>query len=197
MWKPGAGIKDITGVCGLTNNRALFVNAHGDAAPTPHGSRYGFHPHQSRSSDREPAPAYSVRDLFTLIGPAAATNIHNICLSGCNIEGLLKAAELRQYFPNATNITHAAAGESGFEPMFIQALTLLSADIRPLFETVQKKQTGEMTYSLGHTAAPNALRLPPYIAELFLPGSKQPFATQIAGRDLLDPMPARLRRTPE
>ncbi len=197
MWKPGAGIREITRAFGLTRNRALFVNSHGDAVSTARGSRYGFHPHETRISNMEPAPSYSVRDLFTLIGPAAAADIHNICISGCNTEGLLKAGELRQFFPNATNITHVGAGDSGFEPMFIQALTLPSADIRPLFETAQKKGTGEMAYSLGHTSAPNALRLPPYIAELFLPGAKKPFKTRVAGRDLLDPMPARLLKSPQ
>src|SRR5207247_2055211 len=95
------------------------------------------------------------------------------------------ALQVRQFFPNATNITHAAAGESGFEPMFIQALTMPGSAVRPLFETAQKNQMGQMAYSLGHSAAPNAHRLPPYIAELFLPGAKQSFATRIAGRDLL------------
>ena len=80
--------------------------------------------------------------------------------------------------------------------MFIQALTLPASDIRPLFETAQKKRTGEMAYSLGHTAAPKARRLPPYIAELFLPGARQPFATRIASSDLLDPPPAQLQTIP-
>lgn len=197
MWKSDAVTREITRACGLTNNRTLFVNSHGDAVSTLWGDRYGFRPHQARISDTEPVPCYSVRDLFTLIGPAAAMNIHNIYISGCNKEGLLKAAEFRQFFPNATNITHVAAGQSGFEPMFLQALTLPSDKIRPLFETAERKQTGEMAYSLGHSVAPNALRLPPYIAELFLPGAKQPFMLQFAGRELLDSVPAAPRKSPE
>ncbi|MEY2410160.1 MAG: hypothetical protein QOF48_2830 [Verrucomicrobiota bacterium] len=197
MWKPGPGVKEVTQVCGLTNNRALFVSSHGDAVPTSRGVHYGFRPHQSRVPDRETAPSYSARDLFTLVGPHAATNIHNICISGCNIDGLLKPTELRQFFPNATNVTHIAAGESGFEPMFLQALTLPPGDIRPLFEMAQKTRTGAMAYSLGHTAAPHAVRLPPYIAELFLPGARQPFKIRIAGRDLLDPTADRALKLPE
>ena len=197
MWKPDAGIRGITRACGLTNNRALFVNSHGDAVPTVRGTRYGFRPHQSRLPEANHVPSFSARDLASVVGPAAATNIHNICISGCNIDGMLNPVELRHYFPSATNITHIAAGESGFEPMFIQALTLPSGDIRPLFETAQKKRSGEMAYSLGHSDAPNAMRLPPYIAELFLPGASQPYATRIAGRDLLDYSTPRLSKTPE
>ena len=190
MWKSDAVTREITRACGLTNNRALFVNSHGDAVPTLWGDRYGFRPHEARIADRERSPSYSVRDLFTLVGPAAAAHIHNICVSGCNNEGLLKAAEFRQFFPNATNITHAPAGESGYEPMFIQALTLPASAVRPLFETAQRKDSGQMAYSIGHSATPNAHRLPPYIAELFLPGAKQPYEMRIAGRNLLDSTPS-------
>jgi len=40
MWKSDASIRGITRACGLTNNRALFVNSHGDAVPTVRGTRW-------------------------------------------------------------------------------------------------------------------------------------------------------------
>jgi len=187
LWKSGVGIRDITRVHGLTNNRAIFVTSHGEAKATPRGDRYVFVPHESRFADTNARPAYSVRDLFTLIGPRAAAHIHNICVSGCNTEGALRADEFRRYFPNATNITHVAAGESGFEAMFAQAVTLPSGEVKPLFETSQRIEAGGTAYSLSNTAVPNARRLPPYIAELFLPRARHPFKVQIAGRELLAP----------
>lgn len=194
MWKPGIGIRDIARLHGLTNNRALFIHSHGEAVSLSGRRHYGFRPHQGQMPAGVPAPAYSVQDLFSLVGSARAASIHNIYVSGCNTEGRFSTSELRSHFPSATNITHIAAGNEGFEPMFIQAVTLPSADVTPLFETERTKGTGETAYSLGTTAAPGARKLPPYVAEIFLPGSKRPFKIRIAGREFLDPSTAAVLR---
>jgi len=184
LWKPGVGIRDIARVQGLTNNHALVVHSHGRAMPASGKPRYAFVPHEARVAGD--AAGYSVRDLFTVLGPAAAAQIHNICVSGCNVEGAFNAGDLRTYFPNATNITHMAAGQSGFESMFIQALTLHSGNVRPLFETRQRNAAGQPAYSLDYTFTSDARRLPPYEAELFVRSAKRPFKVQVAGRELLD-----------
>jgi hypothetical protein len=71
--------------------------------------------------------------------------------------------------------------------MFLQALVNHSKAIKPLYETCRKNSLGLTEYQLGTAPARQATRLSPYVAELFRPGEKKPFKTQVAGRELLDP----------
>jgi hypothetical protein len=173
--------------CRLSNNHALFINSHGKALGTTRGTRYAFYPHEKLRSPIEPTPYFSARDIATVVGHASATTIHNIIISGCNTEGAFDSSELRRWFVNATNITHVAAGELGYQVMFLQTLVSRSSDIRPVYETGAKDSSGKVKYFSENSASQNSTKLSPYIAELFKPGARQPFRIQIAGRELLDP----------
>jgi len=172
----------------LTNNHALFVNAHGKGLATRRGTLYALYPHQSLLRAKENAPAYSAADLARVVGAENAGAIHILVFSGCNVEGAFSSQELRKYFINATNIIHMASGELGYQSMFRQLLTTPSWNIQPVYETCTKGRSGKLEYYTGYSPSEKATRLGPYVAELFEPGAIDPFQTQRAGREILCPM---------
>jgi len=189
MWE-GQNLHAIVSANGLTNNHTLFVNCHGKYLSEGRRSgRFAFYPHQSLIKPDSSTPYYTVRDLAAVVGSGSVSNIRNLVLAACNAEGELSTKELRQYFPNATNIVHCAAGELGYQPMFLQAIMNYSSTIKPVYEWREKNEKGQVQYVTGHTAVQGAKRLAPYTAELFEPGGDEPFRVQRAGRELLEPKP--------
>ena len=185
MWG-GPALRELALAAGLTNNHALLVNSHGKAMRTARGWEYVWYPRLKQGNETESSLYFSAADLAALLGPAAS-EIHNIVLSGCNKEKAFSAAALRKYFVNATNIIHAPAGQLGYQPMFFQALFNLSTEIRPLYETSRANKRGEVEYQVDYTPKGKSVLLRPYIAELFEPGKAEPYRIQIAGRELLAP----------
>ncbi len=188
LWSPG-GLVKLVQQHGLTNNRALFVDSHGRSGFSWHGGRYGVYPHRDLLTAGQDTPAYSAKDLATLLGSAAA-EIHNIVLTGCNSEGRLRTQEFRKYFVNATNITYMAAGELAFKPMFLQALSRNSTEIRPLHGRIRTVTAHRTEAIISEAAAPGFSPLGSYVADLYLPGARKPFRRQTAGRELLIPGPS-------
>lgn len=186
LW-PGPKTADLARGCGLTNNHALIVNSHGRSVSTLRGARYRYYPHDALLAPGQKVPYFSAADLARVVGIENIPNIHNILIAGCNEGGGFSAKELRKWFVNATNITHMAEGERGYQPMFFQALTLASAEIEPLYETSASTAGGKAEFQIGRDPVRGAIRFSPYVAELFLPGAKTPFHTGVAGRELLDP----------
>jgi hypothetical protein len=191
LWA-GQTLRDLVQSAGLTNNHTLFVNSHGEAVTQGTAPRYAFYPHESLVAAGQAAPHFSARDLAQLVGPEAACRIHNIVVAGCNAAGAFDPGELRKNFIHATNVTHCPAGQLGYQAMFHQALLVPSARVQPLHETVQKARGGQTQYFLGSKSGRHTRPLDPYVAELFLPGAGKPFRTQVAGRELLDPLPTPL-----
>src|SRR5205085_2040682 len=107
--------------------------------------------------------------------------------SGCNAEGAFSANEIRQYFVHATNVVHMPAGELGYQSMFRQLFTTPSWNIKPVYETFAKSNSGKLEYFVVTDPSPKATPHNPYIAELFQPGAGTPFKTQTAGREILAP----------
>jgi hypothetical protein len=186
MWA-GQQTRMITLAGGLTNNNTLFVNSHGKGFETPQGLRYGWYPHEDFTASGSEVPFYSAKDLATVMGAAKARKIHNVVLAGCDPDGSFDARVVRRYFVNATNITHVLPGKLGYQAMFMRSFLSHSADVKVVYETILPDSTGKPRYYQWDTPQPNAVMLPPYMAELFLPGDSKPFRTQIAGRDLLAP----------
>lgn len=180
-------IVEITRAVGLTHNRALFINSHAKAVRTPSGLRHAFYPHQKLLRKDQKRPYFFLEDFVKAMGTDAAKNIHNVLIAGCNEEGTFSSREVRQHFPNATNIIHMAGGDLGYQAMFVQALTTPSAHIRPLYEIPRTNHLGKVEYVKDTLPLQNATRLPPYIADVFRPGESRPYRIQIAGRELLDP----------
>ncbi|MBK7999371.1 MAG: hypothetical protein IPK15_11835 [Verrucomicrobia bacterium] len=188
LWSVG-GLLKLVQQNGLTNNRALFVDSHGRSGFSWHGGRYGIYPHRDLLTAGQETPAYSAKDLATVLGEAAM-NIHNIVLTGCNSEGRLRSQEFRKYFVNATNITYMAAGELAFKPMFFQALSRNSAEIQPLHGRIRTVSAHRTEAIISGAAAPGFSPLGSYVADLYLPGGRKPFRRQTAGRELLVPSPS-------
>lgn len=169
---------------GLTNNHALFVLSHAEALSTASGTRYALYAgrdsrvHSTRSS-------YSIRDIARLLGPANAARIHNLLLAGCNKDNALSLAELRFYFPNATNIIHATPRTDARESTFRHALTYHSRDLQFLSEMADTFTLG--VFEAKKTGKAKPRKSIPYVAELFRPGDEKPYLTQTAGRELLQP----------
>ena len=186
LWNPG-GLTALARVNGLTNNRALFVDSHGRAGFSWHGGKYGIYPHQNLLESGQPTPVFSAKDMATALGPDSAPGIHNIVLAGCNEEGRIRSQEFRRYFINATNITYMTPGKLAFKPMFSQAITLLSSEIRQLHGKLSSPTSTrtESTISMVATAGTEPLGM--YVADLYLPGGRKPYRTQKAGRELLEP----------
>lgn len=180
-------LRELALAAGLSNNHALLVNSHGKAIHTAHGQEYVFYPRMKELEGSDDQPMFSAADLAAALG-LAASEIHNIVLSGCNKESALSAVELRKYFVNATNIVHAPAGQLGYQPMFFQALFNVSTEVHPLYETPRANKRGEIEYTVDYTRRSKSKVLLPYIAELFKPGKAEPYRIQTAGRELLDPM---------
>lgn len=183
LWSSG-GLIALVRRHGLTNNHALFVDSHGRAGFAWHGGRYGIYPHRSLLADGQATPAYSAKDLAAVLGEAAP-KIHNIVLTGCNADGRLRSQEFRKYFVNATNITHMAAGELAFKPMFVQAISRPSAEIQTLHGRIHNVSASRTEAAISGAALPGSSPLGAYVADLYLPGAKMPYRTQRAGRELL------------
>jgi hypothetical protein len=182
--------------CQLTNNHALFINSHGKSLTTRQGTQYAFYPHARLVPRHRKTPAFGVADLAVVMG-SAAEQIHNVILSGCNTEGAFSAQEVRRCFVNATNITHMSAGEMGYQTMFRQALTCPSSAICPVYEQRAKTASGQVEYVLETNPSPQATKMSPYIAELFVRGDIVPFRTQVAGKELLVPVEPAVAVAPE
>ena len=167
---------------GLTNNRALIVLSHGKGISRNSKLRYAYYP-DDRIWREDTVPYFSAADLAHILGREAAAQVHNILIAGCNKEDAFDPRELRRHFVNATNITHTPGGKNGFELVFRHMLIHPSSDIRLLYSTggdsgVARLNTGSRARKLGFT---------PYVADLYRPGESLPFATQIAGRELIEP----------
>ena len=172
---------------GLTNNRALLVNAHGKGVRTALGMRYAFHPHETVVKRLSEADYFSIGDFASVIGPRKAARIHNVILAGCDRERAFRSAEVRQHFPNATNIVHVPAGAEGYQPMFLQSLLCDSDAVAPIYQIRHVNKFGRQRYQIVPQWQPGATPLSPYIAELFKAGEREPFRVQTAGRELLAP----------
>ena len=186
LWNPGS-LTALARVNGLTNNRALFVDSHGRAGFSWHGGRYGIYPHQNLLEPGQLTPAYSAKDLATVLGPDSTAGIHNIVLAGCNEEGRIRSQEFRRYFINATNITYMTPGKLAFKPMFFQAITLPSFEIRQLHGKVRTTSSTRTESTISTVASAGTEPLGIYVADLYQPGAKKPYRTQKAGRELLEP----------
>jgi len=185
LWTPGA-LPALARTHGLTNNNALFVDSHGRAGFLWHGNGYGFFPRRNLVPEGEEVPSYSAKDLAGLLGPEDAARIHNIVLAGCNEEGRLRSREFRRHFINATNITYMMPGKLAFKPMFYQAITIPSSEIRPLYGKLRTTASNRVESSINVTAFEGSEKLGAYVADLYLPGARKPFSTQRAGRELLE-----------
>ena len=186
LWNPGS-LTALARVNGLTNNRALLVDSHGRAGFSWHGGRYGIYPHQNLLEPGQLTPAFSAKDLATVLGPASAAGIHNIVLAGCNEEGRIRSQEFRRFFINATNITYMTPGKLAFKPMFFQAITLPSSEIRQLHGKIRTTSSTRTESTISTVASAGTEPLGMYVADLYLPGAKKPYRTQKAGRELLEP----------
>jgi hypothetical protein len=71
--------------------------------------------------------------------------------------------------------------------MFLQVLTCPAEAIQILYETSRTNRQGTVDYLIAKKPSPGATKFSPYIAELYRPGDRNPFRTQIAGREILDP----------
>lgn len=189
LWSP-SGLAATVRAGGLTNNHALFVDSHGRAGFGWSGGRYGIYPHQDLIPPGQKSPAYSAKDIAAVLGPEAARSIHNILLAGCNAEGRLRSQEFRRYFVNATNITYMTPGKLAFKPMFIQAITLPSSEIRPLHARIREVSTSRIEARISSVAWEGSEPLGTYLADLYQPGGRKPFRTQTAGRELLESIPS-------
>lgn len=185
LWSP-SGLVKLVQQNGLTNNRALFVDSHARSGFSWHGGRYGVYPHRDLLAAGQKTPAYSAKDLASLLG-ASAMEIHNLVLIGCNSEGRLRSQEFRKYFINATNITYMAAGELAFKPMFLQAISRNSSDVEPLHGRIRVVSAYRTEAVISGASMPGFAPLGAYMADLYLPGAKKPFRRQKAGRELLVP----------
>ena len=186
LWSPGS-LTSLARVNGLTNNHALFIDSHGRAGFAWNGGRYGIYPHKTLLEAGQPTPAFSARDLATVLGPEASAEIHNIVLAGCNEEGRLRSQEYRPHFVNATNITYMTAGKLAFKPMFYQAITLPSWENRQLHGKTWTATSTRTESSISTVPLEGTEPLGMYVADLYLPGAAKPYRTQKAGRELLEP----------
>jgi hypothetical protein len=186
MW-PGSNIGQIARANGFTNNHALIVNSHGRGLTIRKKFRYAFYPHNSFLQPNQSVPYFSVQDIAILLGPTYTVEIHNIVVAGCNTDGSFSSKEVRKYFINATNITHALPGEFGYQPMLLQALTMQSANIEALYGRLRASEAKGLECDVENRPARRWFTSCPYVADLYRPGAKMPFKTQIAGREILDP----------
>jgi hypothetical protein len=186
LWRPGA-LPVLARVHGLTNNHALFVDSHGKAGCSHRGSGYGYYPNDAVLDPGQKVSYFSAGDFAAVLGPTATAQIHNIVLAGCNEEGRFRSGEFRRHFINATNITYMSPGELSFKPMFYQAITQPSDEIKPLYGKLRRCDGGRVETEILDRPAPGAQPLGSYVSDLYLPGASKPFRTQKAGRELLDP----------
>jgi hypothetical protein len=179
LWEPPK-MRVIAPASGLTNNHALFINSHGKGVKTKSGLRYVFYPHPEVGTGK-----FFIQDIAAAVGTHNAPKIHNIIISGCNIDSSFSAKEIRKYFPNATNIIHSAPGQAGYQEMLFQLLLSDSSQIETLYQSRDSDDELEMT----NHPLPGSKRMAPYVASLFLPGKLEPYRRQKAGRELLSKVP--------
>jgi hypothetical protein len=184
LWEPGS-LPTLARVQGLTNNRALFIDSHGSERLSWKGAQYVFRPRDAHGKT-EHLSSFSIRDVSNVMGSHASAQIHNVIVSGCNLGGSLKAADVRRCFPQATNVTYMAAGKLAYKPIFYQFLTEHSRDIRPLYGQVFEHE-GTTRADITRQPVRGAEPLGIYVADLFVPGTISAFRRQTAGRELLDP----------
>jgi hypothetical protein len=185
MWA-GRNMEQIMRLNGLTNNQALFINSHGKGGQGPLGNRFGFYPHAEVLKGNGESPVYSVRDLATVLGPEKAAAIRTIYLSACDIESCFSAGEIKRFFVNVTAVAHTPKGESGYQPMFYDAIVNPSWEIQPLYEIRVPASSGKSAFEIGLQRKAGARKLNVYVAELFLPTGKEPCEQRVAGRELLE-----------
>lgn len=185
MW-PGRMLRSLLEAAGLTNNHALVINAHGQAAGRGAAPQFVIYPDACLLGVGQLVPRYTVRDIVELLGPQAAS-VHNVVVSACNLEGAFSSQQFRRYFINATNITYCPAGQAGYQAMFHQALLVPSGQIQLLYARVDRAANGELKHLVSSRPGRGTRVVQPYVAELFLPGASQPFRVQVAGRELLQP----------
>jgi len=186
LWRSGA-LPVLTRVHGLTNNHALFVDSHGKGGCSKRGSGYGFYPSEAILEPGQKLSYFSAGDFAAILGPTNAAMIHNIVLAGCNEEGRFRSSEFRRHFINATNITYMSPGELSFKPMFYQAITLPSHEIKPLFGKLRRLDRRHVATEILDRSVPGAQPLGSYVSDLYLPGASKPYRTRKAGRELLEP----------
>lgn len=172
---------------GLTNNRTLFVDTHGTALPRFRGGTYVMYAGSAGTGWDKRGGLFTVKDLAAVLGTGRSADIHNIFISGCNVEGRLQPQEFRRHFPNATNIMHQPAGQLSFSPMLLQTLALHSQDIHPLYSRAARDFSPTLRYELFMQPERDTRRLSGYVADLYRPGSKKPYLQVAAGRERFDP----------
>ena len=185
LWSPGA-LTALARFNGLTNNRALIVDSHGSAGFRWHRRAYGLYPRETLVPDDQKLPGYSPADFARILGAANTAVIHNIVIAGCNEEGRFRSREWRRHFVNATNITYMTPGRLAYKPMFYQAIVTPSSEIKLLFGREQRA-ADHIESIIEREPFPGAEPLGVYIADLYLPGARQPYRSQRAGRELLEP----------
>src|SRR4051812_38115873 len=164
---------------GLTNNHALFVISHAETIQTKNGPRYSYFPDE-RHWPNPKKPHFSGRDIARALGPAKANSINNLIIAGCDFESSFSAAELRQQFPNATNIIHSLPGKNAHEQLFRHALLYSSRDVKTLYDMPDRFAVGDFSDKWKRK------KIRPYVAELFRPMETSPYKIQTAGRELLE-----------
>ncbi|HTD88682.1 MAG TPA: hypothetical protein VK850_19080 [Candidatus Binatia bacterium] len=179
LWQPPK-IGIIATGSGLTNNHALFINSHGKGVKTKGGARFVFYPHADIGQGE-----FSIEDIAAAVGPENVPKIHNLVIGACNTDSTFDVAEVRKYFPNATNIIHSARGQAGYQEMLFQLLLADSSQIETLYQT--RAPDGDFDFT--NHPVPDSTKMSPYIATLFLPGKQKPYRTQKAGRELLTKVP--------
>ena len=185
LWSPGA-LPALGRFNGLTNNRALIVDSHGSTGFRWHGRGYGLYPRETLLQRGQKTPGFSPADFARALGRDTAAAIHNIVIAGCNEEGRFRSQEWRRHFVNATNITYMTPGKLAYKPMFYQAIVTPSSAIKPLFGR-ERRTLGRSECDMERDPSAGAELLGTYVADLYRPGSRNPYRTQAAGRELLEP----------
>ena len=185
LWSPGA-LPALARCNGLTNNRALIVDSHGSAGFRWHGRGYGLSPRETLLQSDQRTPGFSPADFARVLGRDQAAAIHNIVIAGCNEEGRFRSHEWRRHFINATNVTYMTPGKLAYKPMFYQAIVTPSSEIKPLFGR-ERRNSDRTERSIERDSSAGAEPLGAYVADLYRPGARNPYCTQAAGRELLDP----------
>jgi hypothetical protein len=179
LWQPPK-MRIIAPGSGLTNNHALFINSHGKGVKTKAGVRYAFYPHEEIGNGE-----FLIEDIAAAVGAENVPQIHNVIISGCNTDSSFNAREIRQHFPNATNIIHSAAGQAGYQEMLFQLLLANSPEI----ETLYQSRAGDDEFEITNRPVRGCKKMAPYVATLFRPNQPEPYRTQKAGRELLTKVP--------
>ena len=103
-----------------------------------------------------------------------------LIIAGCDFESSFSASELRQQFPNATNVIHSLPGKNAHEQLFKHALLYSSRDVKTLYDMPDRFTVGEFSKKW------QTKKIRPYVAELFRHNERVPYKVQTAGRELLE-----------